>query len=50
MSTTPTATSPYPLFGTDFRLRGGLEQPIGHLPPANLAQIMNGNLAHPVTA
>ena len=40
MSTTQTATSPYPLFGTDSRLRVVEDH----------AKIMDGNLARPVTA
>jgi hypothetical protein len=45
ISTTPTATSPYPLFGPDFRLREGLKQPT----LADHAMIV-GNIARPVTA
>jgi hypothetical protein len=42
MSTTPTATLPYPLF--DFA------DALGHLPVGDQAKIMGGNLARLVTA
>jgi hypothetical protein len=56
MSTTPTSTLPYPLFGSDFRLREDLAQAthfadaLGPLPVRNKAKILRGNLSRLVTA
>jgi hypothetical protein len=52
---TPTATLPYALFGSGFRLCEGPAQPehfsdeLGHLPLEDRANIVSGNLSRPVT-